>query len=124
LEKEFKTAPFPKSKVYAFLELYQKIADTIDINNLERLTEESPHPLEIYYKLDDISLVYLLRNCRNLFKGREYLDIEEFILRHKEDGVLLLKATYKIQITEMAKSKKRAVVPPVPLEKRKIVKKE
>src|SRR4030042_477090 len=106
LKAEFKTSALSQNKIDAFLKLFQYIAKTIDIKNLERIPEESPNPLEIYYKIDDISLVYLLRNCRNIFKGQEYLNIEEFIHHHKDDGVLLLKATYKIQITEMARSKK------------------
>ena len=117
---EFKTSPLPQYQMEAFLQLFQYIAKTIDIQKLERIPEESPNSLEIYYKIDDISLVYLLRNCRNIFKGQEYLNIEDFIHRHKDDGVLLLKATYKIQITEMAKSRKRAMVAPIPSENSKI----
>jgi len=65
-----------------------------------------------------------LRNCRNIFKGQEYLAIEEFIHRHKDDGVLLLKATYKIQLTEGAKTKKKAAPASLPLEKEKIIAKK
>lgn len=124
LEIEFKASPLPQVKISAFLKLYRRVAETIDIKNLERISEESPHPLEVYYKPDDVSLVYLLRNCRNIFKGQEYLDIEEFINRHKEDGVLLLRATYKIQIKEMVKSKRGVGPAAVPLEKKKTVEKE
>jgi hypothetical protein len=127
LKAEFKTGALSQNKIDAFLKLFQYIAKTIDIKNLERIPEESPNPLEIYYKIDDISLVYLLRNCRNIFKGQEYLNIEEFIHRHKDDGVLLLKATYKIQITEMAKSEKvektrprEAVSSRIPLKMKKV----
>jgi hypothetical protein len=123
LEREFKGRPFPQAKVAAFLKLYRDIAETIDVKDLERVPEESSIPLEIYYKMDDLSLFYLLRNCRNIFKGREYLDIEEFIQRHKDDGVLLLKGIYEIQIVEALKSKKKAASIPIPLETKKILEK-
>jgi len=74
--------------------------------------------------MDDISLVYLLRNCRNIFKGQEYLNIEEFIHRHKDDGVLLLKAVYKIQITGMARLKKEASSSHIPLKIRKFAERQ
>ena len=98
--------------------MYRAIAEDVDIKDLERIPEESHYPLEIYYKLDDIRLMYLLRNCRNIFKGQEYSAMEEFIHRHKDDGVLLLKATYKIQLTEMAKPRKKAIKLSVCLKKR------
>ena len=124
LGREFMKAPLPSNKITAFLKLYQHIAENIEIQNLERVTEESPSPLEIYYKMDDLSLAYLLRNCRNVFNKQEYLDIEAFIQRHKDDGVLLLKATYRIQITKRAEAKKRPVSATVLLEKKKAVEKE
>ena len=74
--------------------------------------------------MDDLSLMYLLRNCRNLFKGKEYDDIEKFIYRHKDDGVLLLKAIYTIEITEKTASKKKPVTISLPLEMEKIVEKK
>jgi len=123
LQAEFKTTLLPRYRIDAFLKLFQHIAKTTDIRKLERIPEESPNPLEIYYKMDDISLVYLLRNCRNIFKGQEYSAIEDFIHRHKEDGVLLLKATYKIKITEMAKSKKEAIAARAPFKVKKVVEK-
>jgi len=124
LKAEFKTNALSQNKIDAFLNLFQYIAKAIDIKKLERIPEESPNPLEIYYKMDEVSLVYLLRNCRNIFKGQEYLNIEEFIHRHKDDGVLLLKATYKIHITEIAKSKKETVSTRIPLKMRKIAEKK
>jgi hypothetical protein len=124
LEREFKKAPFPQEKIAAFLKLYQHISDNIDIQNLERIAEDSPNPLEIYYKMDDISLFYLLRNCRNIFDKQEYLNIEGFIHRHKDDGVLLLKATYQIKITEEAKAKERPISAPALIEKKKASEKE
>ena len=124
LETEFKASPLPRVKISAFLKLYQHIAETIDINNLERIPEDSASPLEVYYKPDDVSLVYLLRNCRNIFNGQEYSDIEEFINHHKENSVLLLKATYKIQIKEKVKSEKEVVPAAILLEKKKFLEKE
>lgn len=124
LRREFEAFPLPQNKITAFLKLYQHIAEQIDIQNLERVAEESPNPLEIYYKMDDLSLAYLLRNCRNIFNKQEYLDIEPFIQRHKDDGVLLLKATYQIKMTKKAKAKKKPVSVPVLLEKKKTAEKE
>jgi hypothetical protein len=68
--------------------------------------------------------MYLLRNCRNIFKGQEYSAMEEFIQRHKDDGVLLLKATYKIQLTEIAKPMEETTPAFLPLEKEKIIRKK
>jgi hypothetical protein len=123
LEKEFEATPLPPVKMTAFLKLYQHIAETVDIRNLERIPEESPNPLEIYYKMDDLSLIYLLRNCRSIFKEQEYSNIEKFIHLHKEDGVLLLKGTYKIEIIEKAKARKKAVAAPILLQKKRAVEK-
>jgi hypothetical protein len=47
--------------------------------------------------------------------------MEEFIHRHKDDGVLLLKATYKIQLTEMAKPKIKPFPATLSLGKEKII---
>ncbi len=121
LRVEFKTTPFPESKIEAFIKLYQHIVETISIKKLERTLEESHNPLEIYYKMDDVSLFYLLRNCHNIFKGQSYMDIENFIQRHKDDGVLLLKAKYKIQITESSKTKKKPTSMVAPIEVEKIM---
>ena len=123
LKRELKP-PISQNKIDAFLKLYRAIAKDVEIKNLERIPEESQYPLEIYYRLDDIRLVYLLRNCRNIFKGQEYSAMEEFIHRHKDDGVLLLKATYKIRLTEMAKQRKKAIPAPLLLRKDKIAAKK
>jgi hypothetical protein len=120
LERELKP-PLSQDKMDAFLKLMGAIVEDIDIKDLERIPEESHHPLEVYYKIDDVRVMYLLRNCRHIFKGQEYLAMEEFIHCHKDDGVLLLKATYKIQITQMAKTRKRATPLPLPFEKEKIL---
>ncbi len=122
LKREIKPL-LSQTQLDAFLKLYRHLFKNIDIQDLERVPEDSPHPLEIYYKISDVHLAYLLRNCRNIFKGQEYLAIEEFIHRHKDDGVLLLKATYQIQLTEIAKKKKKPVPASVPLEKEKLIKK-
>ena len=71
LEREL-NPPLSQNKIDAFLKLYRAIAKDVDIKDLERIPEESQYPLQIYYKLDDIRLMYLLRNCRNIFKGQEY----------------------------------------------------
>ena len=124
LKSESKTSALSQNKTDDFLKLFQYIAQTIDIKKLERIPEESPNPLEIYYKIDDVSLIYLLRNCRNIFKDQEYLNIEEFIHRHKDEGVLLLKATYKIQITKMAESKRETLSPRIPFKMKKVAEKK
>ena len=67
--------------------------------------------------------MYLLRNCRNIFNGQEYSAVEEFIHRHKDDGVLLLKGTYKIQLTEIAKPEKELAAGEILLEGKRIEKK-
>ncbi len=77
------------------------------------------NPLEVYYKMDDVTLMYLLRNCHHIFQGQEYSDVEKFVDRHKDDGVLLLKATYKIQVLERAKVEKKIVSSASTLERKK-----
>lgn len=108
----------------SFLKLCRYVLTTIDMNDLERIPEDSVHPLEIYYKMDDISLAYLLRNCRALYKGEDYKAIEAFILRHREDGVLLLKATYQIQLFEKAKRQKETLPISKTLEKKRYMEKK
>ncbi len=116
--------PLSPSQISAFLKLYRTLAQNIDLQNCERVPEESPHPLEVYYKMDDVSLMYLLRNCHHLFKGQEYSAMEEFIHRHKDDGVLLLKATFKIQITEIAKPEKKVIPTSLSVKKEKVIEKK
>jgi hypothetical protein len=124
LKMEFRTHPFSETKISAFLKLYKRIVRGIDTKNLERISEESSHPLEEFYKMDDMSLFYLLRNCRNIFKGMEYSDIEDFVYRHKDDGVLLLKARYRIQIRQKQKTKKEAGSTFIAAEVKEVIKKE
>jgi len=98
--------------------------ENVAVGDLERIPEESDRPLEVYYRIDDVSLMYLLRNCRNIFKDREYSAIEEFIHRHKDDGVLLLKAIYRIQFTEIGKPSQKTSPALLPLEEGKILRKK
>lgn len=116
--------PLSQNQIDAFLKLVRHLFKNIDIGELERVPEDSSHPLEVYYKISDLHLMFLLRNCRNIFKGQEYLAMEEFIHRHKDDGVLLLKATYKIHFTEAAKTKKKVAPFSAPLEKEKAITKK
>jgi hypothetical protein len=109
LERETKPS-LTQTQIDTFLQIVQHVGKRVDVKTLERVPEESPYPLEIYYKMDDVSLMYLLRNCRNFFKGKVYTEIEEFVHRHKEDGVLLLKAIYRIEILERREPKRTEVV--------------
>jgi hypothetical protein len=119
LEREV-TPLLSQDKMDAFLRVMGAIVGDIDVSDLERFPEETHHPLEVYYKIDDGHVMHLLRRCRNIFEEQEYLAIEEFIHRHKDDGVLLLKATYKIEMKELARPKK--TIPAfVHLEKKKVV---
>jgi hypothetical protein len=117
---EYKAAPFPKNKIDSFIRLYDHIVKTVEVGNLERVREESCNPLEVYFKVDDLSLMYLLRNCHHIFRGQAYSSIEKFINRHKDDGVLLLKATYRLEVTEQPKSKEKPFFSALPLDKTKI----
>ena len=120
LAMEFEKEPFSRNQVDSFIKLFEHIVKTVDVEKLDRISEESSNPLNVYYKLDDVTLMYLLRNCHHIFKGHEYAEIEGFIHRHKDDGVLLLKGTYKIQIIERAREERRAVSSSIPLERRKL----
>ncbi len=112
LTRHFQTAPLSKAEIAAFLKLYHRVSETMDIQDLEQVVQGSPsHPLERYYKPDDVSVVYLLRNCRRMFKEERYLQIENFINRHFEDGIFLLKTKYRIQINERPKTSREIPVP-------------
>jgi hypothetical protein len=121
LKREFRTHPFSETKISRFLRLYRRIVRGIDTKNLERISEESAHPLEEFYKMDDMSLFYLLKNCRNIFEGVEYSDIEDFVYRHKDHGALLLKASCRIQIIEKPEAKQEAASTVIPAEARKVI---
>lgn len=123
LEKDFKASPISAKKVDDFVKLYHHISETVDIKNLERIPEESPNPSEIYCKMDDFSLMNLLRNCRNIFEGQEYSNIKAFIHRHKDNGVLLLKATHQIEITEKTQPERRPFVGQMPSAKKRVIEK-
>jgi hypothetical protein len=120
LKRELNPPP-SQNQIDAFLKLCQTIAEEIEVKDLERIPEESHCPLEIYYRMDDIHLMYLLRNCHNIFKGQEYAAMQEFIHRHKDDGVLLLKGTYKIQLFEKVKRDKKFIPTSLPLKEAKIM---
>jgi len=120
LKAEFVEAPCSEREVEDFIELFRRVARIADIRKLDRVAEDSTHPLEIYYKLDDTSLIYLHRNCRRIFKDKQHSRIADFIERHKEDGVLLLKATYQIQITQMARSREDSIPSSVGFRRKKL----
>lgn len=124
LRTEFKKTPLTEKQIESFVKVYQQIQKNIDIKELERVSEESSYPLEIYYKMDDVSLAFLLRNCRNIFEGQDYLKIEAFIHRHRDDGVLLLKGTYQIQIAEMTRQKKEAVPAQTAIREKTVIEKK
>jgi hypothetical protein len=116
LEREMKPS-LTQAQIDTFLKLYQHVGKRLDVNTLERVPEESPHPLEIYYKIDDFSLMYLLRNCRNFFKGKVYDEVEGFVHRHRDDGVLLFKALYRIEISERQQPKRMEGATVYPMKK-------
>jgi len=116
LEREIEP-PLTHFQMDSFLEVVDHVVKRLDVKTLESVPEESSSPIEVYYKMDDVSLMYLLRNCRNLFKGKTYAEIEGFIQRHREDGVLLLKATHRVEIIER-REPKRVEAPPVSLLKK------
>jgi len=118
--REFAERPLSRSKIDSFIRLYDHIIKTVEVKNLERVPEESSNPLEVYYKMDDVTLMYLLRNCHHIFQGQEYSDVEKFVDRHKDDGVLLLKATYTIQVLERARVEKKIVSAAATLERKKV----
>jgi hypothetical protein len=124
LNFEFMTHPLSQTQISAFLKLYRRIVRSIDTENLESIAKECSHPLEKFFNMDDISLFYLLKNCRNIFKDKQYSNIEEFIYRHKDDGVLLLKAKYRIQISERLKTKKEVASTAIPAEVKTVIKKK
>jgi hypothetical protein len=99
----FKDRPLSEDKVVAFIRLLRRVAERVDIHQLERVDEESSTPLEIYYKIDEASLKGLFQACRRIFHADEYPRVEAFVREEKDGGVLLLKATYKIQIVERVK---------------------
>jgi hypothetical protein len=73
--------------------------------------------------MDDLSTAYLLRNCHNMFKGQQYSEIEAFIQRHREDGVLLLKVAHRIKITKRAQARRKAGAGQISIENKKVAEK-
>jgi len=120
LQREVKP-PLSQDKMDAFLRMMGAIAEDINVSDLERFPEETHYPLEVYYKIDDAHVMRLLESCRNIFKGQEYMAMEEFIHRHKDDGVLLLKAIYKIEFTKKARPSKKTIPAFLHLEEEKVV---
>lgn len=120
LAAEYREPRFPENKIDSFIRLYDHLIKTVGVGNLERVSEESSNPLEVYYKMDDVILMYLLRNCHSFFTAQEYSKIENFIRRHKNDGVLLLKATFKLEVIEQPKSEEKPLVSTRHLEREKI----
>jgi len=104
LERVLRGRPALAQKIHAFIKLYQQVSRQVDLTRRKRVAEGSDHSLEVYYRIDEVSLVYLLRNCRTLFEPEEFPEVEAFIYRHKDDGVLLMKATYEIQVKERVRS--------------------
>lgn len=113
---ELGSVPLLEEKIGAFLKLCQQITSSLRLEDLERVAEDSPHPLEISYRLDDVSLMYLLRNARHLFKER-FSEVESFIHRHKDDGVLLVKGRFRIDLSEKTKTKPQELPSPIPVKK-------
>jgi hypothetical protein len=111
LRSEFIPEPLSDAEISSFLKLWRSVCERVDIKTLEWVDYESSHSLEGYHKLDEVSFVYLLRNCRNIFKGKKFLAIDDFIKRNAENGVLLIKAKYAIQIVKRRVQKKEARSP-------------
>jgi hypothetical protein len=116
MRTELSEIPLLEEKIAAFLKLCKQITSTLKLETLERVAEDSAHPLEIAYRLDDVSLMYLLRNARHIFK-ETYPEVEAFIHRHKDDGVLLVKGRFRIELSEKAVGKAKEVPSPALLKK-------
>ena len=105
MENELADMGLTKDQLDGFVKLCQGLAGGVDVKTLERMPEDSSHPLEIYYRMDDVSYAYLLRNCRRIFQGIPFQAVQEFADRHRDDGVLLLKATHQIELIETVKTR-------------------
>ena len=123
LEIEFRANPLSQKKIAAFLHLLQEIAQGLEASQFERLPEESLNPLEIYYRMDDVHAAFLLRRCRKIFNHEEFEVIQEFVHRHREDGVLLLRGKHQIQVMEVAREEEEMVEATVPEERKRLAKK-
>jgi len=123
LEIEFRTNPLSQKKIVAFFNLLQEIAQGLDAGHLERVSEESLNPLEIYYRLDDVHTAFLLRRCQKIFNREEFEVIQEFVHHHREDGVLLLRGKHQIQMMEVARAEEERVEATISAEKKSLAKK-
>jgi hypothetical protein len=105
MESELADLGLKEAQLDGFVSLCEGLARGADVKTLSRTAEEASNPLEIYYRMDDVSYATLLRNCRRLFQGSQFEAVQEFVDRHRDDGVLLLKATHRIELVEKAKTK-------------------
>lgn len=112
-----------QKKIDKFINVLYQILKKLELKDLERANGESFHPLKLYYKMDDISLAYLLRNCRNIFNTQEYNEIESFIYENMDEGVLLFLTTFEIQIKQFIK-KEEKMIRAYQLEKKAVLKKD
>jgi len=124
LEIEFRANPLSQKKVTALLQLLQEIAQGLEGGLLERAQEESLNPLDIYYRMDDVHSAFLLRRCRKIFNREEFEVIQEFVHRHREDGVLLFRGTHQIEMVEVARAEKEVREAAVSAEKKRLAKKQ
>lgn len=116
MRHELRSVPSLEEKIGAFLKLCRQITASLQLGGLERVAHDSAHPLEISYRLDDVSLMYLLRNARHIFQ-EAYPEVEPFIHRNKDDGVLLVKGRFRIELVERAKAKPKEVPSPLAVKK-------
>lgn len=123
LEIEFGAHPLTHKKITDFLDLLQEIAQGLDTGELERVPEESSNPLEIYYRMDDVHAAFLLRGCRKTFSREEFEMIQEFVHRHRENGVLLLRGKHQIHVTEAARPEEETIEATLSEEKKRLAKK-
>lgn len=112
-----------QKKIDKFINVLYQILKKVELKELERANGESFHPLKVYYKMDDTSLAYLLRNCWNIFSKQEYNEIESFIYENKDEGVLLFLVTFEIQIKQFTK-KEEKMIRASQLEKKAVLKKD
>jgi hypothetical protein len=124
LEIEFRANPLSQKKITAFLHLVQEITQGLDASHLERVPEESSHPLEIYYRMDDVHTAFLLRRCRKIFDREEFEGVQEFVHHHREDGVLLLRGKHQIQMVEVARGEEEVKEATVSTEEKRLAKKQ
>ena len=123
LEIDFGTHRLSQKKITDFLHLLREIAQGLDRDQLERVPEESSNPLEIDYRMNDVHTAFLLRRCRKIFNREEFEMIQEFVHRHRENGVLLLRGKHHIQVMEVARAEEETIEATLSEEKRRLAKK-